>query len=229
MFSKRSGELEYLDLGPGYYDSGEYEDCMRKLAKIGRYLGGNTASMKALDRLNFMPESVLDVGCGGGEFSRLLALKYHNAKVVGIDTSQDAVKFAKEHSRSRDYPNLSFEHRANPNLGELNLSYDIVIATLLCHHMQDSQIVEFLKDACSIAKRAVIINDLHRHPLAYLSFALIAPVFFNNRLILHDGKLSVKRAFIRKDWVKYLSQANLQNQWEISWNWAFRWIVTIKK
>lgn len=229
MFSKRSTKLEYLDLGPEYYTVDEYTDCMDKLAKIGKVLGGNSASFKAINQLNFIPESILDVGCGGGAFTRLLAERYSRTTIVGIDTSLDAIRDAQDKYNSHSLKNLFFEHRNNPELKEPTNSFDVVIATLICHHLTDQQLVEFLKEACRISKRAVVINDLHRHPLAYYLFGLISPVLFNNRLIQHDGMLSIKRAFKRKDLEQYLVAAGItSDKWEISWNWAFRWIVTIK-
>ena len=100
------------------------------------------------------------------------------------------------------------------------------MATLVCHHMQDATLIDFLKKACSIAKRKVILNDLHRHPLALWGFQALAPLFFRNRLIQHDGPLSVRRAFTREDWKRYLTAAGISpDRYTIRWQWAFRWIV----
>jgi 2-polyprenyl-3-methyl-5-hydroxy-6-metoxy-1,4-benzoquinol methylase len=57
-------------------------------------------------------------------------------------------------------------------------SFDVVTTMLVCHHMTDEEIVQFLKDSYRICKKAVIINDLQRHLLAYVSFSLIAPIIF---------------------------------------------------
>lgn len=228
MFSNRSHELEYLDLGSDQYTNEEYIDCMSKLGKIGVYLGGNRASFNALKTLETCPESILDVGCGAGAFTRLLAHHYPKTKVVGIDISQEAIQTAHQQSDRSLYPNLSFELRTHPSFNEPPNSFDVVIATLLCHHMTDDQIIDFIRKGSRASRKSLIINDLQRHPLAYYSFAAIAPIFFNNRLILHDGLLSIKRGFTKNEWVTYLNVAGIgENQYKISWNWAFRWIVTI--
>ena len=39
--------------------------------------------------------TILDVGCGGGWFSRVLGKRYPGAKVVGIDTNPSGIEFAK--------------------------------------------------------------------------------------------------------------------------------------
>jgi arsenite methyltransferase len=50
---------------------------------------------------------VLDVGCGSGWASRLLAKSALNGSVVGIDISDEMIGVAREASRS--FPNVSFE------------------------------------------------------------------------------------------------------------------------
>jgi SAM-dependent methyltransferase len=219
----RSNEKEYIDLGPSYYSKEEYHDCLRQLGRIGRILGGNRASLLAFRKYCPQPDSILDVGCGGGDFACYLAKKFPYTQVVGIDTSAEAITYA----RQKSFPNLSFEHRDIPELREPENSYDVVTATLMCHHLSDEELVLFLKQAAKTAKKWVIINDLHRHVLAYGSFAAVSPVLFPNRLIRHDGLLSVKRGFIKMDWEGYCAKAGLCN-FEIIWRMPFRWVVTIK-
>ncbi len=51
--------------------------------------------------------SVLDVGCGSGWASRLMAQQAHQGRVVGIDISDEMVRLARE--QSAEYPNLEFQ------------------------------------------------------------------------------------------------------------------------
>jgi SAM-dependent methyltransferase len=157
-----------MDIGPSCYTSDEYRDCLTQLGRVGRLLGGDRASFWAFDRLSPPPGSILDVGCGGGHFAVNLAKRFPQARVVGTDISSDAITEKKELESA-------------PN------SFDVVTATMVCHHMKDEEIVDFFKRATAVASRAVIINDLHRHPLAWISYALVGPVLFHNRLITHDG------------------------------------------
>ena len=50
-------------------------------------------------------EAALDVGCGTGSFSRLLAER--SGRVVALDLSPRMIEIAKE--RSKQYPNIQFE------------------------------------------------------------------------------------------------------------------------
>lgn len=220
MLSDRSYDPELLDLGPAHYTPDEYRDCLRQLDRIGRYLGGNRATFQTLDRLPNRPQSILDVGCGSGQFTRCLAERYSGARVEGIDISTEAIAIAQAASANvRFYTSY---------LQDVPNQYDVVTATLVTHHLGDQELIAFLRQACEKAKQAVVINDLHRHVLALCSFKLISPLLFPNRLIQHDGALSIRRAFTRADWWRYLDAAGIKRgACRVSWHWAFRWMVTI--
>ncbi|MBA3956819.1 MAG: methyltransferase domain-containing protein [Parachlamydiaceae bacterium] len=224
---KRSYETELLDLGPSFYTNEEYEECLNQLDRIGRYLGGNKATLKTLHNLP-KPHSILDVGCGGGHFTIELAKQFPDAQVVGIDISQEAITFARKKLQHANVGNVLFEVPPSNQLSYSPNSFDIVTSSLVCHHMDDDQLINFLKNSYQVAAKTIIINDLHRHWLAYLSFALIAKPVFCNRLIFHDGLLSIKRAFKKQDWIHYLKAAEIPLEYcTITWHWAFRWVLRI--
>lgn len=227
---ERSEEKEWMDSGLQFCTLETYHDCLHQLDRIGRYLGGDRATFKALERLPQKPRTILDVGCGGGLFTLRLAKRYPDARVVGIDLSEEAIAFANKQSQEHpEIKNIQFQVSTSPHLDYPPGSFDVITSTLVCHHLNDEEIVRFLKDAHSIASQAVILNDLHRHVAARASFALITPLLFANRMIFHDGLISIKRAFKRKDWMDYLEKANLPKKaCSISWQWAFRWIVCIQ-
>lgn len=225
--NKRSYEPELLDLGPSHYTQEEYKECLNQLDRIGRYLGGNQATLKTFCQLP-EPRSILDVGCGGGHFTIELAKRFSKAQITGIDISHEAIAFARKKQQDAKVENVRFEVPSSAELSYPPNSYDIVTSTLVCHHLKDDQLIEFLKKSYQTATKTVIINDLHRHWLAYLSFALIAKPMFRNRLIFHDGLLSIKRAFKKEDWIEYLKAAEIPlEHCSITWHWAFRWVLRI--
>lgn len=220
LWHERSKELEIIDLGKDHYSEEEYLACLDKLGQVGEYLGGDRATFKALGKLSFSPRSILDVGCGGGAFTQKMGLMYREAAVVGIDISREAIGYAEEKNKQR---NVFFEYR---NLAAMaSKSYDVVTATLVCHHLADAELIDFLRECLRVAKYKVVVNDLHRHPMAWMAFACIAPMLFRNRLITHDGCLSIKRSFKKNDWERYIKE--LQVQACLSWYWPFRWILTL--
>jgi len=220
---KRSTEPEIIDLGPEHYSQTEYEHFLKQLDRIGRWFGGDRAILHAIERHE--PKSVLDVGCGGGGFSSRLAHGNPDMKVVGIDIAEEAIAYAQKHATST---NIAFLHRTHPELREPSKSYDVVIASLVCHHMDDKELVKFIQKAAAVACRAVIISDLQRSYLAYGIYAVIAPLLFRNRLITRDGLISIQKGFTKRDWETILERAGLShNHYRISWKPFFRWIVEI--
>lgn len=225
--SKRSYKPELIDLGTSYYTHEEYEDCLHQLSRIGRFLGANKATLEAFHKVK-NTQSILDVGCGGGHFTMQLAKQFPKVQVTGIDISLPAIELAQKALAKTQMRNIKFEIPPSPQLMLPSNSFDVVTFTLVCHHLNDEQLIDFLKRSYRVAKKSIIINDLHRHWIAYMGFALIAGPFFSNRLIFHDGLLSIKRAFKKDDWINYLKAAEIPlEQCSITWHWPFRWLVCI--
>ncbi|MGA8163986.1 MAG: methyltransferase domain-containing protein [Waddliaceae bacterium] len=223
---QRSTQPEWLDT-KGYDSLEEYHDCLEKLDRVGRWLSGDRATFKALAAFP-QAKTVLDVGCGGGFFAYKLAKKHPHLEVTGIDTNPDAIAFA--NTLSPPLSNLSFEVRSRPQLAEPANRFDIIMTTLVCHHMKDEELTQFLRQAFDLARQGVVINDLHRHIVPYHAFKMLAPIFFRNRIVQHDGPLSIQRAFTRADWLSYLHSAGIpEHYYNIQWRWAFRWVVIIRK
>ena len=97
---------------------------------------------------------------------------------MGIDISSQAIEFAEKRLKETHLKNMIFDVSSSSSITFPAKSFDIVTSTLVCHHLKDDQLIDFLKRSYQIAKKSVIINDLHRHWLAYSGFALIARPFF---------------------------------------------------
>lgn len=54
-------------------------------------------------------ESLLDIGCGDGKISAMLATSLPDGCVVGIDNSEEMINLARRSFQQRDYPNLKFQ------------------------------------------------------------------------------------------------------------------------
>jgi trans-aconitate methyltransferase len=70
-------------------------------------------------------ESVLDLGCGDGKASALLAAAAPDGKVLGLDLSPDMVAFAAAQFPAAAHPNLSFQQM---DAAELRLARDFDVA-----------------------------------------------------------------------------------------------------
>src|SRR6185369_3759115 len=70
--------------------------------------GHRPVGEQAIARMRVEPDSrVLDIGCGSGWASRLLAEYAFNGRVTGIDISDEMVRVAAEQSKS--HANVDFE------------------------------------------------------------------------------------------------------------------------
>ncbi len=227
--SKRSDQREIMD---DFTLEGEvFRDTLDKLERINRTLGGNVVTIAGLrsilkDQPKEKEITIIDLGCGHGDILRDIAKfgrkKAYTFKLIGIDANQDAIDYAEE--LSIDFPEVSYATLDIFSDDFKKLDFDIVLCTLFAHHFKDEELEPFLKMLLKKAKLGIVINDLHRHKLAYYLFKLIG-LFIRNRMVREDGLTSILRAFKRRD-LERLSK-NINAKASIQWKWAFRyqWIL----
>lgn len=229
-FEARSSALELMD-DPGL-DPDELAETLGQLAVINERLGGHATTLAGLERLvppDLREFDVLDVGCGGGDTARAIVewarRRGQAARVHGIDLSAVTVACARRASAGR--PGLDF---TTADLFDLPAGrrYDVVHAALVLHHLPDEAAAKALAKMFALSRLGLVINDLHRHPAAYHAITAAAALARANRLIRHDGPLSVLRAFRRRDLEDLAGRAGLPAV-EIFWRWAFRWLMTARK
>ena len=219
---KRSHKLERIDIGR--YTKKQYQNCLKHLGRIGKYLFGDQATFKELDKQGPF-SSILDIGSGGGQLTIRMAKRYPNAKVLGVDVALDAIEYANQLKKPN---NVSFRHMPSKDLPFQENQFDIVTTCLVLHHMKDEEILAFLQKVKKIAKKAVIINDLSRSWVSFGLFALISPIFFPSRLIFQDGLLSIRKGFTRKELSLFAKKAGIdENKVQIKSRRGFRWTLTI--
>ena len=208
-------------------------DTLDKLENINRWLGGNKVTINGLKTIleNHPKEqeiTIIDIGCGHGDILRDVAKfgrKHHyKFKLFGVDANPTAIDYANE--LSMEYSELSFETQDIFSEAFKARSFDVVLATLFLHHFKEKELTSFLDDTVKQTKIGVVVNDLHRHKLAYYLFMLLS-IFISNKMIIEDGLTSVLRGFKRKDLVKMSHKINVKPM--ISWKWAFRYLWILKR
>lgn len=231
MLQHRSQEKELLDLGADHYTSKEYEHCMRMLFRVNQLFGYFYSTVKILKSL---PKKItlLDIGCGGGLFLLHLSQYFPSMQFKGIDISTEAINLANKDlltwKKSREIHNVSFQLQDQSNLALVENSVDVVLTTLVCHHLSDDELIDFLKNTLNGSRIMVIIHDLHRHIMAQWLFACLSPLLFRNRLITHDGLISIRRGFIRSEWQTLLKKAGIHH-YKLTWCFPFRWRLILCK
>ena len=105
-------------------------------ASISKQMEG---ALKILESPFFLnAESILDLGCGDGAVTSLLAKKMPKASVVGCDISKSMIDFASKQYVPSEYPNLSFLEKDAMDLGFSN-QFDRIIAINSLHWTKDQQ------------------------------------------------------------------------------------------
>lgn len=93
---------------------------------------------RMLDRLDYIriqPVSILDLGCGPGEFSRALAKRYNKAQVVSLDLAPGMLNAAKSQKRWRQ--KQSFVCADAEALPFATNSFDFIFSNMVIHWAND--------------------------------------------------------------------------------------------
>jgi len=172
----------------------------------------------------------VDIGCGGGDMIRVMDNWARKNKLkalfIGIDANPNTISMAKENLQ--DLNNIFFETADVFDIEFQEKQVDIITCTLFTHHFTDEELVQMFRSFRKKARIGLVINDIHRHPLAYYSIKILTQFFSKSRLVKNDAPLSVLRSFCKEDLEKILFKAGWNN-FSISWHWAFRWQVVGKK
>jgi hypothetical protein len=75
-----------------------------------------------------------------------------------------------------------------------------VTASQFLHHFSEDRIIGLLQKWARLARRAIVISDLIRHPAAYYGIYLLTRLCTKNRMTLNDAALSVHRALTLREW-----------------------------
>jgi 2-polyprenyl-3-methyl-5-hydroxy-6-metoxy-1,4-benzoquinol methylase len=229
--SHRSDEVEIMD---DFSMKGEIlRDTLDKLELINRLFGGNKVTIIGLKNLiKKVPKNKIitsiDLGCGHGDILRDIARfgkkNKYSFNLIGIDANNEAINYARE--LSKNHPEICFKMIDILSDDFEDQSYDVVLCTLFLHHFKNKELISFLKTTINKARIGIVVNDLHRHKLAYYLFKLIG-VFVKNKTFKKDGLTSVLRAFKRRD-LEYIS-SQIKVRFSIQWKWPFRYLWIMRK
>jgi ubiquinone/menaquinone biosynthesis C-methylase UbiE len=213
MFETRSSELEFMDTGD--YTPEEYEGCLRELRRINRWLGDKRALEETLlseiERENLKQFSVLDVGAGSGELLRVIAKfarkSERKSQLCGLELNRRSAEAIRE--ESKDFAEIRSIRGNALLLPFADNSFDYAICSLFTHHFADEKVIEILREMRRVARQRIFAIDLHRDRRAYFFYTTIGKIFLHNRLVRHDGALSILRSFVPEELEHLGKQAGL--------------------
>jgi len=199
VFDKRATELERIDTGD--YTPEEYQTFLREIAFINRYLGDARALRRSLlreiEERDLPSFSVLDVGCGSGELLRTIAKFAEDADrattLVGIDLNP--ISSSTTHTESLRFRQISSVQGDAFRLPFADDAFDYAISSLFFHHLTDAQIPIVMQEMARVARRGIIVIDLHRDVIPFIGYKIFCAAFRISRLVREDGSLSIRKGF----------------------------------
>ncbi|HEX5023499.1 MAG TPA: methyltransferase domain-containing protein [Candidatus Binatia bacterium] len=222
---KRSSELEMMDL-PGQPRELLIED-LRNLRTINRYLGCHRAVLRglacALNGQSAGGFTLLDVGTGNADVPAAIVDWARRQKLTAQISCLDreAITIEQAAEQTRHFPEITVARGDALTPPFRPASFDFVLASQLLHHYSNEQIVALLRSWAKLARRAIIVSDLVRHPLAYHGIRLLTKSFTRNIMTRTDAPLSVQRALTIEEWRAVFRQANI-GRFSVDWALPFR-------
>lgn len=178
----------------------------------------NVVTLAARPTLDFLNRVVgtggtlrlLDVGYGDGDMLRRIAgwasRRGIAAELVGIDLNPNSAAAA----RARTAGDLHIDYRTGDHADLAGEGWDVIVSSLVAHHMTHEQLVAFLRFMEAEAARGWFVNDLHRHGFAYRGYPILARLFGWHEIVRHDGTLSIARSYRPGEWPPILREAGVE-------------------
>jgi SAM-dependent methyltransferase len=211
-FSRRVSPRELPELMDGDCSYEDFRDCLRSLETVNRWLLGYRPTLAWLERLPHGlrdPVHIVDVGCGGGDLLRQIAgwarRRGIAVQLTGIDLNPYAARAAVE-STPKELGITWVTGDAMVCRPEKPM--DIVVSSLLAHHLEDDEIVALLRWMEATVQVGWFINDLERAEWSSRMFGWVRWHWF----VRHDGPVSFRRAFRKEDWVRLLAAADVPRE-----------------
>jgi SAM-dependent methyltransferase len=216
----------------------DVEISMVDLGRVNRWFGGVSTTQKMVERVALASGakhlSLLEVAAGSGEVTRMvrrrLARRGITLDVTLLDRAPShlAVKYFGGENRIPENRQVVADALTLP-FGDQ--AFDLVSCNLFAHHLDAQQLSRFVREGLRLSRRAMLINDLIRHPL-HLALAYAGRPLMRSRIAWLDGLTSVRRAYIPKEIRGIISSAlpaKTGAQIEISRNYLFRMGVIVWK
>ncbi len=217
---------ELLDLDEAPFE--EVKDSLQDVQRVNRYLSGYSVLLHHVapffDRHPpGQPLHILDACTGSADQPRAIVLYARRrgipVRVTGIDINRKMIRFAQE--ETREFPEIGFVQCDVLNLPFKENSFDVVINSLSLHHFSKEHAVAMLAGFSKLARRGVIVNDLHRSRVAYASIYVLTRLLTQNRLTRYDAPVSVMNAFT-PDEMRALAKAAGWRKFEVHRHFPYR-------
>lgn len=188
-----------------------YAAVLQDLSRVNRLTMAARPTLAFLDRVAKGARTlrILDVGYGAGDMLRTIfrwsAKRGLRVELTGIDLNPGSAAIA--YAATPPEANITFLTGDYADLpgGE----WDVILSSLVAHHMTRKELVRFLRYMESEAQRGWLVNDLMRHRLAHIGYPLLARVMGWHPIVREDGTLSIARSYRPAEWAPLLAEAGI--------------------
>ncbi len=234
-FSRRDPAQEIIDR-PERLTKSHWVRILRELRSVNRWLGGERAALRELqllvaeiaERDGHRPVRVVDFGCGSVDLGAALVSwarrKGYRIHVTGVDWNPLVCEIAQQHTAR--FPEIAIVRGDVRSPPLMPGNCDLILCSAFLHHFSNQEIVQILRVLAPAARQALVVSDLHRHPVAYLGIRCLTTLFSRSAAIRNDGPLSVLRGFRRRELEWILRRAKMAPA-SLKWRWAFRYVLVV--
>jgi SAM-dependent methyltransferase len=195
-------------------DSDAVAESLRNIGRANRWFGGAAAVRFGLARtLAGVPRgttlSLLDLGTGLGDLPRVAvgwgAARGIRVVAVGLELNRVAATLAS----AGGVPTAVACAGAPPIRDK---SVDVVLVSQVAHHLTGASVIHLLQTCDRLARRAAIVADLRRSPIAPPAFWCGARLLGFDPVTVADGLTSIRRGFSRREMSSLMARAGIEGR-----------------
>jgi hypothetical protein len=189
-------------------------ESLRNIARANRWFGGAAAVRFGLTRvLGGTPRgssvSLLDLGTGSGDLPDVAVRWGAERGIQIIPTGLELNRVAARLARDTGLPTAVACAGAPPVRDK---SVDVVLVSQVAHHLTSESVVYLFRTCDRLARRAVIVADLRRGPLAGPAFWCGARALSFDSITVADGMTSIRRGFTQRELQGLMARAGVHGR-----------------
>ena len=189
-------------------------ESLRNIGRANRWFGGAAAVRFGLARTlaNVPPGttlSLLDLGTGLGDLPRV-AVRWGAARGIRIvPVALEVNRVAATLASGSGVPTALACAGAPPVRDK---GVDVVLVSQVAHHLSEASVVRLLQTCDRLARRAAIVADLRRSPIARRAFWCGAQLLRFDPVTVADGITSIRRGFSPRELSSLMARAGVQGR-----------------
>lgn len=176
------------------------------------------------------PVSILDLGTGGADLPRALAMALRRRKIgATIDTlelNRDVAAYAR--AACEGFPEVRVQVGDFFALEAKRESYDVVLASRVLHRFERERALHLLGMMARMCRVGFVALDVRRHPLGCLGFAALATALPRCRTFRREGIAALRATYTLEEWADLAERTRLPGitLWP---HWPFRVALTWRR